>query len=135
MALNLSHAGKSASPNLTKLDPKVYAEKARTLQEAKARKSALDSESRALESTIKALTAEFIAAMGTAPAALCGSAVITRKETKDAAASLTLINGSKVPWSNVTSLLIGNSTVPRDDVQSLYGGRSGSVSIEIAGTP
>ena len=47
-------------------------------------------------------------------------------------ASLTLQTGQKLPWASVTGLTVGNTYVQAADVQALYGGRGGSVTIEVA---
>lgn len=125
----------TATPGLVKLDVKVWRDKVIALATAQITKREADAASRAADTTIKAVQAELLLAMNGAPAALCGHAVLTPKTTSDAKATLTLSDGSKLDWTAITSLLAGNRTIPAKDVLSLYGGRSGSTSIAVAGTP
>ena len=121
------------APGLLKLDPLAWGDKIRKFAILAAEKRRLDAEARAADSVFKAARDELLGQLGDAPAALCGEMVLTRKTTKAAPASLTLANGQVVPWSTVSGLTIGNAYVSTTDVMKLYGGRDGSVAIEVAG--
>lgn len=125
----------SPAGSIARLDPRVWKAEIQAYILAKATKKEADAASRAADSTIKAFVARALDAMKGAPAATCGSAVLTRKETSAANASITLRDGSKIAWSDVTSVLVGNHTIAAADVATIYGGRSGSTALEVAGTP
>jgi hypothetical protein len=76
---------------------------------------------------------KLLQAMNGASAAQCGNYILTVKETRASAASITLADSRKVKWDAVTCLLIGNETVKATDVVSLYGGRAASLSLDVAG--
>ena len=103
------------------------------LAKAKATKKAADAEARAADSVVKALTAKLSLAMGAAVSAVCGEVTLTRKAGTSAEAALTLTDGRKVPWTTVTSVLVGNQHIPAAEVKILFGGREGSVSIDVTG--
>jgi hypothetical protein len=48
-------------------------------------------------------------------------------------AALTLTDGSKVPWTKATSVLVGNRTIMASEVAKLYGSRDGSIDIDCVG--
>lgn len=120
---------------LTKLDPKVWSDDIHRMICAQAEKKEADATSRAAKGVIDSIAARILQTMGDAAAAICGNAVLTRKSTSGAKAALTLTDGSKINWDDVTSVLVGNKTIMRADVATLYGGRSESISVEVKGTP
>lgn len=120
---------------LTKLDPKHWAADVNALICAQAEKKEADATSRQAKGIIDSLAAKILQTMGDAAAAICGNAVLTRKSTAGAKAALTLMDGSRISWDDVTSVLVGNRTVLRADIATLYGGRSESVSVEVKGAP
>ena len=122
-----------AAPQLMRLDPLVWRTKLAAFAQAKRDKKALDAQARALDNAIKAVQAEALAALAGAPAAICGEIVVTAKATTAAPASVTLSDGRVVPWSTVASVLIGNVMVPADQVLKIFGGRDGSLSVEVTG--
>jgi hypothetical protein len=121
------------APGLLKLDPRAWGDKIRKFAILAAEKRRLDAEARAADGVFKTARDELLGQLGDAPAALCGEMVLTRKATKPAPASLTLASGQVVPWSTVSGLTIGNAYVASSEVMKIYGGRDGSVSVEIAG--
>lgn len=133
--LHLESTSTPASAGRTvKLSPKEYGEDVSNLAAAIATKREAEAAARAADGIVKALTARLLAAMGDAPAATCGHAVLTRKETKAAEAALTMTSGEKIAWQVVTSLVVGNRYIGREEVQSIYGGRGGSTGLSVAGT-
>lgn len=129
MSLNLTG---TASPGIASLDPAVWAPKLRTYAALRERQQEADAEARAAKAAADAAKAEILAALGSATAATCGNGIVTVKVGKDVPASLTLQTGQKLPWASVTGLTVGNTYVQAADVQTLYGGRGGSVTIEVA---
>jgi hypothetical protein len=129
MSLNLTGA---VSPGIATLDP-AWAPKLRTYAELRDRQQNADAEARAAKAAADAAKAEILAALGTATAATCGNLIVSVKTGKDAPASVTLATGQKIMWEKVTSLIVGNENVPAADVQTLFGGRAGSVTLTIAG--
>lgn len=79
--------------------------------------------------TVAQAQAKLLRAFGDARIATCGDLVITLKRGEDIPAALTLKDQSVVPWTDVTSLTLGNTHLDADDVISIYGGRAGSVSL------
>ena len=55
-----------------------------------------------------------------------------RQIIRDASA-LTLSDGRVVPWSTVSAVLVGNVMIQADQVLKLFGGRDGSLSVEVTG--
>lgn len=134
MALHLENSAPAGAGRTVKLNAKEYGEDVSNLAAAIATKREAEAAARAADGTVKALTAKLLAAMGDAPAATCGHAVLTRKETKAAEAALTMTSGEKIAWAKVSGLTIGNSYVNVNDIRSIYGGRDGSSRVEVAGT-
>lgn len=128
MSLNLTG---TASPGIAALHPD-WAPKLRTYVELRDRQQAADAEARATKAAADAAKAEILAALAGAMAATCGNLVVTVEKGKSAAASLTLSSGQKILWEKVTSLIVGNENVPAADVQTLFGGRAGSITLTIA---
>ena len=129
MSLNLTG---TASPGIVALHPD-WAPKLRAYALLRDQQQAADAEARAAKAAADAARDEILAVLAGATAATCGSLVVTVKTGKPVAPSLTLVSGQKLPWDKVTSLIVGNVNVPASDVQTLYGGRNGSVAIEVAG--
>jgi hypothetical protein len=121
------------APQLLKLDPIAWRDRLRAFAQAKRDKKAADAQARALEDVIKSTENELIAALGGAPAAVCGEMVVTAKAVAGFPDSLTLADGRKVPLSTVAAVVIGNVQVPGRDVLKLVGGRSGRTAVDVAG--
>jgi hypothetical protein len=120
------------SPKLVRL-PKTMLPTLREYAAAKEAKREAEAAARAADNVMKSLQALIVAAMEGQVTAVCESAVVTLSETAAAAASLTMVDGSKTPWDRVTAVLVGNIQVPRDQVATIYGGRSGSVRLDVKG--
>jgi len=137
MSLNLSSCeaakpAKSPTPKMPRL-PASYLPMITEYAGAVERKKTADAESRAAESVVKQHRATLAAAMDGATTAICGHAVLTLSQTADQAAALTLTSGEKVLWSGVTSVLVGNRHIPMAEIQTLFGGRSGSLRLDVKG--
>jgi len=128
-------ATKQQANGLRRLDLRTYKSKVEDLIMAQQTKKEADAAARAADATIKAIVAELSEAMNGAPAALVGGAVLTVKQTSGAAAALTLKDGSKKLWADVTSVLIGNLTIRQNEIMTVFGGRGGSETINVTGTP
>lgn len=100
---------------------------------AKQAKKEAESAARAADNVIKSTMAAIIAKMDGQVTAVCEHAVIVLKTTADSKAALTMKDGSKTPWERVSGLTIGNQYVAREDVDTIYGGRSGSTSLDVSG--
>lgn len=121
----------SLSNSIVRIEPRKWLETIRNLMAAKALKKQADADARAADSQVKSLQAALFPALSGAPSAVCGHYLLTAKETAPAEASLTLTNGQKIRWSEVTAVTIGNRRIPREEIASIYGGRNGSPFIEI----
>lgn len=125
------------TPNgFTKLDPKVWRDDVNALVAAQATKREADAAARTADQAIKGLVAKFTKAMGEATAALCGGAVLTRKTRAGAEATLTTVDGERIPWADVASVTIGggNRVLKREEIAALFGGRGESIGLDVAGT-
>lgn len=110
----------------------VWAEKLRNYVTLQATKKTTAAAAAAADNAVKAARGEILLELGEATAAVCGNMVVSVKTGADAEKTITLATGQKIPWSSVTSLLIGNTTVKGSDVISIYGGRQGSAEVTVA---
>ena len=118
---------------LVRLDKAEFGDTVRDYAAAAARQKAAEADARAAKQVADSLRGKLLLAMGDAPAAICGNAVLTVKQTAGAEAALTLKAGDKLAWSAVSGLTVGNRYVAADDIATIYGGRSGSTSLTCAG--
>ena len=130
MSLHLTGA---VSPGIATLDP-AWAPKLKTYALLREQQQNADAEARAAKAAADAAKEEILAALAGSTAATCANLVVTVKTGKAVAPSLTLTSGQKLPWEKVSGLTVGNQYVDAEEVATLYGGRSGSVAIEVAGT-
>jgi isopentenyl phosphate kinase len=100
---------------------------------AKRAKSEAEKAARNAENVMKKLKDSIIKAMNGSDRAVCEHVVLTVKKTADAAATLTMRDGSTELWSKVTGVLMGNVHVPASDIAKLYGGREGPVALDVTG--
>lgn len=131
MSLHLGAPSKP-EPRLVRL-PKSFLPQIREYAAAREAKKEADKASRNAENTIKALRDQLTKAMDGQVSAVCEHIVLTLKQTADAAPSLTMVDGSTVKWELVTNVLIGNRSIPREEIKSIYGGRSGSPQLDVTG--
>ena len=122
----------NATPGIATLHPD-WAPKLRAYALLRDQQQAADAEARAAKAAADAAKDEILAALAGAAAATCGNLVVTVKTGNPAPASLTLETGQKIPWDKITSLIVGNVNVPAADVKTIFGGRSASTSIQVAG--
>ena len=85
----------------------------------------------AADDSYKAARGELLRQILPGNKAVCGEHILTVRESSAAAASITLADGRKVAWSDVTSITIGN-TVHHAAGCLLYGGRAASVDIDVS---
>lgn len=121
----------SISNSIVRIAPK-WTDTIKNLLAAKATKKAADADARAADTQVKSLRAALFPAFSGAPSAVCGHYLLTLTQSKASEAALTMMDGSKVKWSDVTAVYIGNKKVPADQVASLYGGRASSQDIEVS---
>lgn len=137
MSASLKSAAALASavsiPPLRKLKAADYAFKIKAYAALCNEKRSTAAAAKAADDAHKAARSELLRAMDGSPAASCNGLVLTYKEGAAADASITTIDGRRVMWSQVTSVLIGNETVPAKDVKSLFGGRAGSITLDVTG--
>ncbi len=129
MSLNLTG---TAPPGIAALPPD-WAPRLRGYALLRDMQQKADAEARAAKAAAHAARDDILAALAGATAATCGNLVVTVKTGNPAPASLTLETGQKIPWDKITSLIVGNVNVPASDVKTIYGGRSASTSIQVAG--
>lgn len=130
MTLNLKE---TANPGLVRLDPKKWSEKVAAFAKLKQAKKDAAAVAKAADDAHKAARAELLREMGTAHTVICGNVVLTRKEGATAEAALTMNDGVKIKWSDVKSFIAGNTQYERENVTTLFGGRAGSIELDIAG--
>ena len=133
MPLDSALLAAPVQPALARLSPKTWHAELVAAAALKRAKSAADKAAREAEGLWKAAQAKIRFAIGDAPGAICGSIIVTLKTTAPSPATLTLADGTVIPWSSVVSVLVGNRTVPARDVAKLYGGREPSPSVDIVG--
>jgi hypothetical protein len=119
-------------PKLVRL-PKSFLPQIREYAAAVAAKKEAEKAARNAENVIKSLKATIVAAMDGQASAVCEHIVLTAKTTADAAPSLTMNDGSTIKWDLVDRILIGNRSITRDEIKSIYGGRSGSLQLDVTG--
>ena len=122
----------TANASLPRLDLATWRDRIRRFRVTRLEKREAEAAARAADKIVKSLRDELRAAIGPTGAAICGNMILSVKEGAAVAASITLADGRKIDWSRVTSLVIGSEIVSAAGA-SLFGGRSGSVDIEIAG--
>jgi hypothetical protein len=106
----------------------------RNYQQAKAAKTQAAAAAEAADRTYKAHKAELLKAMADAPAAVCGNMVLTKHQRSGAGASITLKSGQKIAWADVGLVMLGDTSVIEPaDITTIFGGRTGSVEIEVIG--
>lgn len=125
----------AAPAGLVRVSPQKWAATIRDFVAAKALKKKLDAEARAADAQCKALRSQLFPALSGAPSVVCGHQILTLKATAPAQAALTLRDGSKIMWSAVQAVTVNGRRIVAEDIASLYGGRSGSEDIDVAGAP
>jgi hypothetical protein len=121
-----------ATPRLVRL-PKSLLPSIVEYAAAVAAKKEAEKAARNADNVIKSLRATIVAAMDGQASAVCEHCVLTAKTTSDAAPSITMNDGSTVKWELIDRVLIGNRSVTRDEIKSIYGGRSGSLQLDVTG--
>jgi len=132
MSLHLTAPAETPAPGLVRLNPGKWLDKVRAFAQLKLRKKETAAEAASVDSAHKSAMAELFTALSGAPAATCGNYVLSVKTAAPAAASITLPDGRKLAWASVTSILVGNETIPAAGI-TLYGGRTSNPQIDCAG--
>ena len=122
----------STAPAIAKLAPSKYGEQVRDYKALCLLKKETAAAAAAADKAHKAARDALLLALNGAEAATCGNYVLTVKTGAAAEASITFADGVKAPWANVVSVTIGNRQVPTAG-STLYGGRSGSTTIDVVG--
>jgi hypothetical protein len=123
---------KSCASTAIKRLPASLSAIVRNYRDARADKKRLDAEARKATDTVKKLQDTILEAMAGETTCAIGKAYVTVKTTSAAVATITMPDGEVIPWANVTSILVGNRTYKTTGAK-LYGGRSASAAIEVAG--
>lgn len=118
-------------PKLKKL-PASLAPTIKAYVEARDAKRFADAAARTAEKTLKTTQARIIAAMEGQQTAVCEDHLVVLKRGEPVEAQLTLVDQTKVSWSEVTRVIVGNREIKRADVIGLYGGKAGAVSLMIS---
>lgn len=72
--------------------------------------------------------------MGGAVAATCMTAVISVKSVDSVVAALTLEDGTRIDfYKDVKMLILSSGAINADKVATIYGGRKGNTSVDVAG--
>jgi hypothetical protein len=119
--------------DMLRLSPKLWSEKVTAYAAAKRAQKDADTAARSAKAAADNLKSEILSAMGSNTTALCGNAVITVKNGAPADATVTTTDGRTIKLADITGVLIGNDLIPRDKISKMFGGREGSISIEVAG--
>lgn len=130
--LPLDFAGGAGLNPVTRLSPQKWSARLRDYVKLRETKARFDAEARAAKSVADAERDAIIAAMG-GTSAICGNMTVSVKKGSDAAASLTLTDGRKVKWSDVTHIRVAGQLIEAGQVASIFGGRSGSTDLVILG--
>ena len=117
--------------SLPRLDAKVWFQKVSAFVALKQTKKDTARAAEAADSAYRAARGELLREILPGNRAVCGDFVLTVREGSTAAASVTLPDGRKVAWSDVTSITIGNETVKAARCL-LYGGRSATIDIDVS---
>lgn len=122
----------AANADLIRLDNKKYGPLVAEYADNQAAKKKADADSRAADKIIKSARGQLLSAILPARAAVCGNRVLTVKDGTQVEAAITLRNGRRILWSDVSVILVGKERIGTDEVATLYGGRSSEPSIEVA---
>ena len=122
----------TAAPAIVKLSPAKFGEQVKAFKALALLKKETAAAAAAAEKSHKAARDALLLALGGAEVATCGNYVLTVKTGAAAEASLTFADGVKTPWSAVSSVTIGNRQVSTAG-STLYGGRSGALTIDVVG--
>lgn len=91
-----------------------------------------EASARALKGRVEALQGRILGAFPDSAVAVCGNWTLMRTAKKGVEATLTTNGGEKIPFSEVEEIFLkAGGRVRGSDVVTLYGGRSGSVSLEV----
>lgn len=122
-----------ANPSLLRLAPKDWLDKVRAYAQLVVTKRETAAAAKAADDAHKAARAEILRAMSGAPAAACGNYTLGFSEKAGAEAAITTVDGRKIKWSAVTSIMVGNETIKAADIGTIYGGRGGSIELSVHG--
>lgn len=113
-----------------------WLERLLSFREIKQAKKEADKAARELDSTYKVGRAEIAAALdqiGT-PVVMCGDLTVIMKQGAASPMTMTLASGAVVPWARVKAVVLTDGLrVPASDIAKLFGGREGSLDVDIIG--
>jgi hypothetical protein len=121
------------APSLITFASRVWKQKLIAAASLRRAKAQAEKQAREADKLWKAAQTEILIALGNAPGATCDGLVVTKKEAAPSAATITLTNGTVIPLSNVTAIVVGKSRIDADQIAKVYGGREASPSVDIAG--
>lgn len=116
------------APSVLQLAPDVWHERIKTYVSARLTKKSADAVSRSADKVLKPVKDEILLGLGDAKRAQCGNVFLEVKHGAPVQASVTLPDGIKVPWSDVSTIVVGNHIFPASQCKP-YGGREGSTDI------
>lgn len=124
----------TATTNYPRFDGRTWLAPIQAYRALREERRAVDRRARELKEECDRARDTIIKAMGDAPVAQCGDLVLTVKTGGGAESAVVLINGRKIALVDIKSLLLTNgSRVTRSDIARLYGGKSDSTDLEVAG--
>jgi hypothetical protein len=131
MSLHLTNA-ETTTPAMVRL-PASFMPTIKEFAAAQEAKKQADAAARAADATMRGLQGALEAAMQGQDTAVCEHVVLALTHAREVPATLTLSNGSKIAWTQVTGLTVGNAYVAATDVTTLFGGRSGYTRLNVKG--
>lgn len=123
----------AANPALLRIDVAKYGELVKALRQRQLEKTETAAAARVADEAYKATLGQVLRAMEGQDAAICGSAVLVKKTGKAADATVKSTMGVAYKLADVERIIIGNTTLMQADIMSVFGGRSGSESVEVSG--
>lgn len=102
--------------------------------EARDRQKAAKAATDAAKGVAETVQAAIRAAMGAVNVATCADLSLRFSACEDSPASITLVNGEKIPLSRVKSItLAGGKSIPAREIQKISGGKAGWERLEVEG--
>ncbi len=123
----------TTSNGMLRLAPAKWTAVLKEFIAAEATKKEATKAATAAENAFKALKGRILLELGDHKAATCGAMVISVKEGATSEPTVTLTTGKVLKLTDITSILVGNETIPGRDIAKVYGGRENSPAISVTG--
>lgn len=124
----------SATKSIKRLAPAMM-EAIRHYATAKETMRVANATAAAAEKAMKLNKSKILDAMNGAVSAICETTVLTLKTGNPSAATLTLADGEKIDFSDVSMIIVGNRSIMRADITAIFGGRAASETLDVTGLP